>query len=48
MVDIVYHLQGIEFEWDDNKARSNVQKHRTRIISARPATRVERKIYEEA
>lgn len=26
-MDIVYRLQGIEFEWDEDKARSNVQKH---------------------
>ena len=97
-MDIVYQLQGAEFEWDDDKARSNVIKHgvtfeeaaeaffdpfyqtgeasidgeqrdfilgyswsqhlllvvytergrRTRIISARAATRAERKLYEEA
>ena len=98
-MDIVYRLQGMEFEWDENKAATNIQKHgvtfneaaevfldpfyqtgdastsdkeerdfiigytfsqrlllavytervaRTRIISARPATRVERKVYEEA
>ena len=96
-MDIIYRLQGVEFEWDENKARSNVEKHgvtfgeaaevfsdpfyqvgdvsvdneqrdfilgyslsqrllltiyiergeRTRIISARPATRFERKLYEE-
>jgi uncharacterized DUF497 family protein len=96
-MDITFRLQGIEFEWDDTKARSNFQKHgvtfeeasevffdpfyqfgdasvddesrefilgysissrlllvvytersrRTRIISARPATRQERKLYEE-
>lgn len=96
---IVYQLQGIEFEWDDDKAQSNFDKHgvtfeeaaevffdpfyqtgdasrnseedrefiigyslsqrvllvvytergqRTRLISARPATRAERKVYEEA
>ena len=95
---IVYQLQGIEFQWDEDKARSNLQKHgitfeeaaqvffdpfyqtgdassdeeqrdfiigysslqrillvvyverdkRTRIISARRATRYERKSYEEA
>ncbi len=95
-MDIIYRLQGVEFEWDENKARSNVEKHgvtfgeaaevfsdpfyqvgdvsvdneqrdfilgyslsqrllltiyiergeRTRIISARPATRFERKLYE--
>jgi len=95
---IFYRLQGIEFEWDDNKAKANLAKHgvtfeeaaevffdpfyrqgdasidqeqrdfimgyslsqrlllvvhtqrseRTRIISARPATRSERKLYEES
>ena len=97
-MDIVYRLQGLELEWDESKARRNVEKHgvtfeeaaeaffdpfyqtgdasvndelrdfvlgyslaqrlllviytergeRTRIISARPATRAERKLYEEA
>jgi len=97
-MDIIYRLQGIEFEWDEQKAQSNIDKHeitfeeaaeaffdpfyqggdastdteqrdfiigysvsqrlllvvytergkRTRIISARPATRSERKLYEEA
>jgi len=101
-MDIVYRLQGVEFEWDSNKARSNIEKHgvtfeeatevffdpfyqtgdanpinsssseqrafiigysleqrlllvvyverglRTRIISARPATRTERKLYEQS
>ncbi|MFO7538694.1 MAG: BrnT family toxin [Chloroflexota bacterium] len=97
-MDILYQLQGINFEWDESKARANVQKHgvtfaeaaevffdpfyqsgdasdnyeerefilgyslsqrillvvyvergdRTRIISARPATHHERKLYEEA
>jgi uncharacterized protein len=98
-MDIVYRLQGAEFEWDENKAQSNIQKHgitfeeaievffdpfyqtgdasvdenetrdfiigytfsqrlllavyternnRNRIISARSATRAERKVYEEA
>jgi uncharacterized DUF497 family protein len=96
-MDTVYRLQGSEFEWDENKAQSNVIKHgitfeeaievffdpfyqsgdacvndeqrefvlgyslsqrlllvvyvergeRTRLISARPATRQERKIYED-
>jgi uncharacterized DUF497 family protein len=95
---ITYRLQGVTFEWDDQKARSNVEKHgitfeeaaeafldpfsqggdassggeardfllgysltqrlllvvhtershATRIISARPATRAERKLYEQA
>jgi uncharacterized protein len=99
---IVYRLQGVEFEWDSNKAQSNIEKHgitfeeaaevffdpfyqtgnanpinapsseqrafiigysleqrllivvyverrlRNRIISARPATRTERKLYEQA
>ncbi len=97
-MNITYQIQGIEFEWYDNKAQGNVQKHgisfeeaaevffdpfyqggdasvddeqrefiigyslslhlllivyaerseRTRIISARPATRHERKLYEES
>lgn len=99
-MDVLYRLQGIEFEWDDQKAQQNVEKHgvmfeeaaevffdpfyqygnvtpvgvseqrdfilgysvaqrlllvvyterniRTRIISARLATRVERKQYESA
>lgn len=98
-MDIVYRLQGVEFEWDEKKARSNLEKHgvkfeeatevffdpfyqvgdatannqqrdfilgyslsqrlllvvylerskRTRrIISARPATNIERKLYEQS
>ncbi len=97
-MEYVYRLQGIEFEWDENKAQSNIEKHgvtfkeaaeafldpfyqtgnasanneqrnfiigyslterlllvvyveriqRTRIISARPATPTERKLYEES
>ncbi len=98
-MDITHRLQDVEFEWDEDKAKSNIQKHgvtfeeaaevffdpfyqigdasvdddeerdfiigytfsqrlllavytendeRTRIISARPATRIERKLYEEA
>lgn len=97
-MDVTYQLQGVLFEWDENKAQANIQKHgvtfeeaaevffdpfyqtgdasvdeeerdfiigytfsqrlllavyterddRTRIISARPATRAERKVYEEA
>jgi uncharacterized protein len=97
-MDIIYQLQGVEFEWDEEKARSNLTNHgvtfeeaaevffdpfyqggdastedearefvigyslaqrlllvvyvdrgeRTRIISARQATRPERKLYEEA
>ena len=97
-MEFVYRLQGIEFEWDENKAQSNIDKHgvtleeaaevfldpfyqtgdasanneqrdfiigysleqrlllvvyveriqRTRIISARPANRTERKLYEES
>ena len=97
-MSIVYRLQGVEFEWDEQKAWNNFLKHgvsfeeaaesffdpfyksgdastdeeqrdfiigysesqrlllavytergkRTRIISARPATRDERKLYEEA
>ncbi len=96
-MDVIYRLQGIEFEWDDNKARVNFEKHsirfeeaaeaffdpfyqigdasvnderrefilgyslsqrlllvvfveraeRTRILSARRATRAERKLYEQ-
>jgi uncharacterized DUF497 family protein len=94
-MDIIYRLQGETFEWDEQKARINVEKHgitfeeaaeafldpfsrggdasvggedrqlrigysaqrlllvvhtersnATRIISARPATRAERKLYE--
>jgi uncharacterized protein len=97
-MDRTFWLQGVVFEWDDQKARQNVEKHgvsfeeaaevffdpfyqygdatpagfseqrdfilgysasqrlllvvyterrtRTRIISARPATRAERKLYE--
>ena len=95
---VVFHFQGAIFEWDPEKANSNVAKHgidfeeavevffdpfyqggevsvdgerrdfilgysltqrmllvvytergrHTRIISARPATRQERKLYEEA
>ena len=98
-MDITHRLLDVEFEWDEDKAKSNIQKHdvtfeeaaevffdpfyqigdasvdddeerdfiigytfaqhlllavytehdeRTRIISARPATRIERKLYEEA
>jgi uncharacterized DUF497 family protein len=97
-MDIIYQLQGVAFEWDADKAQSNIEKHgvtfeeaaevffdpfyqsgdateegeprefilgyslaprlllvvylereeRTRIISARPATRHERTLYEEA
>ena len=95
-MDVIYALQGIEFEWDDGKAQANIIKHgvtfeeaaeaffdpfyqtgnastdveqrdfilgyslsqrlllviyiergkRTRIVSARLATRSERKLYE--
>ncbi|WP_341735939.1 BrnT family toxin [Microcoleus sp. CAWBG640] len=95
-MDKVYILEGVEFEWDTNKAESNLEKHgvsfeeaaevffdpfyqegdattndeqrdfilgyslsqrlllvvyverglRSRIISSRPATRTERKLYE--
>ena len=95
---VIFRPQGVEFEWDEDKAASNLQKHgvtfeeaaevffdpfyqtgdasvdeeprdfiigysfaqrlllavytergeRTRIISARPVTRSERKLYEEA
>jgi uncharacterized protein len=101
-MNIVYQLQGIEFEWDSHKAQINIDKHgitfeeaaevffdpfyqigdatpktpshpekrefilgysldqrlllvvylergqRNRIISARPVTRYERKLYEQA
>ena len=97
-MNVVYRLQGVEFEWDTNKAQINLEKHgvtfeeaaevffdpfyqegdatannesrefilgysltyrlllvvyversqRTRIISARPATRQEKKLYEQA
>lgn len=97
-MDSVYRLQGIDFEWDTNKAESNLEKHgvsfeeaaevffdpfyqegdatanqeprdfilgyslsqrlllvvyverslRIRIISSRPATRTERKLYEQS
>ena len=97
-MDIVYRLQGIEFEWNINKAQSNIEKHgvtfeeaaevffdpfyqegdatsndeqrdfiigyslaqrlllvvyvergeRNRLISARPTTRTERQLYEQA
>jgi len=98
-MDVIYQLQGVLFEWDENKAQSNIKKHgvtfeeaievffdpfhqtgdaslgsaetrdfiigytfsqrlllavhterddRTRIISAIPATRAERIVYEEA
>lgn len=97
-MNVVYRLQGVEFEWDANKAQVNIEKHgvtfeeaaeaffdpfyqtgdatindeqrefilgyslayrvlfvvyverkqRTRIISARPATRIEKKQYEQA
>jgi uncharacterized DUF497 family protein len=96
-MDVFYSFQGVSFEWNVNKAQSNVQKYgvtfeeaaeaffdpfyqigdasveaeqrefiigytfsqqlllvvfverrnRTRIISARPATGAERKLYEE-
>lgn len=98
--NVIYRLQGVEFEWDDDKAESNIIKHgvrfeeavevffdpfyqtgdasiadvaeqrdfilgysaalrlllvvytergeRTRLISARPATRPERKHYESS
>jgi hypothetical protein len=97
-MDTTYQLQGVAFEWDADKAQSNIEKHgvtfaeaaevffdpfyqsgdatiageprefilgyslaprlllvvylergeRTRIISGRPATRHERKLYGEA
>ncbi|MEB3182185.1 MAG: BrnT family toxin [Nostocaceae cyanobacterium] len=97
-MNILYRLQGVEFEWNENKAKSNIEKHgvtfeeaaevffdpfyqtgdatandeqrdfilgyslsqrlllvvyierdkRSRIISARLATRTERKLYEQS
>jgi uncharacterized DUF497 family protein len=84
-MNVIYRLQGSEFEWDANKAQSNIDKHgvtfeeaaevndefrefvvgyslmqrmllvvyvdsnrRSRIISARPATRNERRLYESS
>ncbi len=98
-MDVSYKLLSVQFEWDEDKGQSNIQKHgvtfeeaaevffdpfyqtgdasvddkeerdfiigysfsqrlllavytdrkdKTRIISARPATRAERKVYEEA
>jgi uncharacterized DUF497 family protein len=97
-MDITYRLEGFEFEWDETKARSNVEKHgvtfeeaaevfldpfyvggdasagnedrafalgyslaerlllvvhiergaRIRMISARVATRTERRLYEQS
>jgi uncharacterized protein len=26
-MNIVYRLQGVEFEWDSNKAQTNLEKH---------------------
>ena len=26
-MNVVYQLQGVEFEWDSNKAQSNLEKH---------------------
>ena len=26
-MDVVYRLQGVEFEWDSNKAQTNIEKH---------------------
>jgi hypothetical protein len=26
-MNVVYRLQGVEFEWDGNKAQSNFEKH---------------------
>ena len=26
-MDITYQLQGVLFEWDENKAKINIQKH---------------------
>ncbi len=43
----------MDFEWDEDKNRSNIAKHgigferAARIISARPAKRSERRIYHD-
>lgn len=26
-MDIIFQLQGVEFKWDESKARANVEKH---------------------
>ena len=26
-MDIIYRLQGVEFAWDEDKAKNNIQKH---------------------
>jgi hypothetical protein len=26
-MNVIYRLQGVEFEWDDQKAQRNVEKH---------------------
>jgi uncharacterized DUF497 family protein len=36
-MDIIFRLQGVEFEWDENKAQRNIAKHG---ISFREATEV--------
>jgi uncharacterized protein len=33
-MDITYTLQGITFEWDEQKARSNVEKHGVKFEEA--------------
>ena len=40
-MEIVYRLQGAEFEWDENKAQSNIQKHGVAFEEAA-------EVYEEA
>ncbi len=33
-MDIVYPFQGVEFEWNENKAESNFEKHRVTFEEA--------------
>ncbi|MDZ8261583.1 BrnT family toxin [Nostoc sp. ChiQUE01b] len=33
-MDIVYRLQGVEFEWDENKAQINLKKHGVKFEEA--------------
>jgi uncharacterized DUF497 family protein len=58
-MDIIYQLQGVAFEWDADKAQSNLEKHGVTFEEAAEvffdpfyqsgdATRHERKLYEEA
>jgi uncharacterized DUF497 family protein len=36
-MNVIYPLEGIEFEWDSQKAESNLQKHRVRFEEAAEA-----------